>query len=158
VFNHPDELDLARTYNPHLAFGHGVHHCLGAPLARMELQVALAALTSRLPDLRLAVPPAEIPWRSDRLVRGVRALPVTWGPPRWWPGPPARIPATTLRHSTDRGHPNWPIGTSPGSEPLGAVSANPLAAGRGHATRTTRRSRPGSTRRPDDLRHNVVAR
>ncbi|HYS38388.1 MAG TPA: cytochrome P450 [Pseudonocardiaceae bacterium] len=78
VFNHPDELDLARTYNPHLAFGHGVHHCLGAPLARMELQVALAALTSRLPDLRLAVPPDEIPWRSDRLVRGVRALPVTW--------------------------------------------------------------------------------
>ncbi|HEX4721416.1 MAG TPA: cytochrome P450 [Pseudonocardiaceae bacterium] len=78
VFNHPDELDLARTYNPHLAFGHGVHHCLGAPLARMELQVTLAVLVRRLPGLRLAVPAAEIPWRADRLVRGVRALPVGW--------------------------------------------------------------------------------
>jgi cytochrome P450 len=78
VFNRPDELDLARTYNPHVAFGHGVHHCLGAPLARMELQVALATLVHRLPGLRLAVPAAEIPWRADRLVRGVRALPVAW--------------------------------------------------------------------------------
>lgn len=78
VFERPDELDLTRTENPHLAFGHGVHHCLGAPLARMELQVALAALVDRLPGMRLAVPADEIPWRSDRLVRGVRALPITW--------------------------------------------------------------------------------
>jgi cytochrome P450 len=78
VFERPDELDLARTHNPHLAFGHGVHHCLGAPLARMELTVTLAALIRRLPGLRLAVPAAEIPWRADRLVRGVRSLPVTW--------------------------------------------------------------------------------
>ena len=78
VFERPDELDLARAENPHLAFGHGVHHCLGAPLARMELQVALAALVDRLPGLRLAVPADEIPWRADRLVRGVRSLPVTW--------------------------------------------------------------------------------
>ena len=78
VFDRPDELDLARADNPHLAFGHGVHHCLGAPLARMELQVALAALVDRLPGLRLAVPADEVPWRADRLVRGVRALPVAW--------------------------------------------------------------------------------
>lgn len=78
VFERPDELDLARAVNPHLAFGHGVHHCLGAPLARMELQVALAALVERLPGLRLAVPAEDVPWRADRLVRGVRSLPVTW--------------------------------------------------------------------------------
>lgn len=78
VFDAPDELDLCRAHNPHVAFGHGVHHCLGAPLARMELQVALSALLSRLPTLRLAVPAHEVPWRTDRLVRGVLALPVTW--------------------------------------------------------------------------------
>lgn len=78
VFADPDRLDLTRAVNPHLGFGHGVHHCLGAQLARMELQVALAALLDRLPGLRLAVPEAELAWKSGLLVRGLRTLPVTW--------------------------------------------------------------------------------
>jgi cytochrome P450 len=78
VFDRPDEIDLARKHNPHIAFGHGVHHCLGAPLARLELQVALGTLVRRLPGLRLAIPADEVPWRTDRLVRGVSALPVRW--------------------------------------------------------------------------------
>jgi cytochrome P450 len=78
VFEHPDELDLTRQENPHIAFGHGVHHCLGAPLARMELQLAVGTLVRRLPGLRLAVPADDVTWRADRLVRGVRALPVAW--------------------------------------------------------------------------------
>uniref|UniRef100_UPI0005BC93F0 cytochrome P450 n=2 Tax=Protofrankia TaxID=2994361 RepID=UPI0005BC93F0 len=75
VFDHPNELDFDRADNPHIAFGHGAHHCLGAPLARLELQVALGTLVRRLPGLRLAVPADEVQWRSDRLVR---ALPVRW--------------------------------------------------------------------------------
>jgi cytochrome P450 len=55
-----------------------VHHCLGAPLARLELQVAMTALVTRFPTLRLAVVPEEVRWWSDRLVRGVEALPVAW--------------------------------------------------------------------------------
>jgi len=78
VFERPDEIDFARETNPHIAFGHGVHHCLGAPLARMELQLAVGTLVRRLPGLRLAVPADDVAWRADRLVRGVRALPVAW--------------------------------------------------------------------------------
>ncbi|WP_378731359.1 cytochrome P450 [Nocardia brasiliensis] len=78
VFDHPDELDLTRTSNPHMAFGHGVHHCLGAQLARLELQVALSSLLRRFPTLRLAVPVEEVPWKTGLLVRGPKALPVTW--------------------------------------------------------------------------------
>lgn len=78
VFDRPDEIDFTRTDNPHVAFGHGVHHCLGAPLARLELQLAVGTLVRRLPGLHLAVPADEVPWRSNRLVRGVRALPVAW--------------------------------------------------------------------------------
>jgi cytochrome P450 len=75
VFRDADELDLTREPNPHIAFGHGVHHCLGAPLARMELQVVFEALVKRLPGLRLA---ADVEWVSDRLVRGARGLTVAW--------------------------------------------------------------------------------
>jgi cytochrome P450 RapN len=78
VFEDPDEIDFTRENNPHIAFGHGVHHCLGAPLARLELRMAVGTLVRRLPGLRLAVPADEVSWRADRLVRGVRALPVTW--------------------------------------------------------------------------------
>jgi cytochrome P450 len=78
VFAKPDEIDFAREENPHIAFGHGVHHCLGAPLARLELRMAIGTLVRRLPGLRLAVPAEDVPWRPDRLVRGVRALPVAW--------------------------------------------------------------------------------
>jgi cytochrome P450 len=78
VFEHPDEIDFHRASNPHLAFGHGVHHCLGAQLARMELETAIATLVRRLPSLRLATPADDVPWRTDRVLRGVAALPVTW--------------------------------------------------------------------------------
>jgi cytochrome P450 len=78
VFQHAEELDLTRQSNPHVGFGHGVHHCLGAQLARMELQVALSSLLGRFPDLALAVHPDEVPWRRGRRVRGPYALPVTW--------------------------------------------------------------------------------
>ena len=78
VFDDPDRLDFTRENNPHIGFGHGVHHCLGAQLARMELQVALGCLIARLPDLRLAVPEHELVWKKGMLVRGLRALPVAW--------------------------------------------------------------------------------
>ncbi len=78
VFAHPEQIDLARTDSPHLTFSHGVHHCLGAPLARMELQVAIGTLVYRLPSLNLAVPADAVVWRSDRLLRSVQELPVTW--------------------------------------------------------------------------------
>ncbi|KAA2266134.1 cytochrome P450 [Solihabitans fulvus] len=78
VFEHAADLDLVRAHNPHIAFGHGVHHCLGAPLARMELQVAVGTLLDRFPRLDFAVPADEVPWKRGRLVRGLRALPVTW--------------------------------------------------------------------------------
>jgi cytochrome P450 len=78
VFDDPQELRLDREANPHIAFGHGVHHCIGAQLARMELQVALGTLLRRLPDLKLAVDAEKAPWKHGRLVRGLQELPVTW--------------------------------------------------------------------------------
>ncbi|MCP2341604.1 cytochrome P450 [Actinomadura rupiterrae] len=78
VFPDPETLEIARADNPHLAFGFGLHRCVGASLARMELQVALSTLTRRLPDLDLAVPADQIPWHLTRFVRRPRALPVTW--------------------------------------------------------------------------------
>ncbi|WP_410667874.1 cytochrome P450 [Amycolatopsis sp. cmx-4-68] len=64
--------------NHHVAFGFGVHHCVGAPLARLELRVLLSTLVRRRPDLRLAISAADIEWRRGGLLRGVRSLPVTW--------------------------------------------------------------------------------
>jgi cytochrome P450 len=78
VFDNPDALDVTRQVNPHISFGHGVHHCLGAQLARLELRLALATVLRRFPDLALAVDEPEISWKQVRLVRGVEALPVTW--------------------------------------------------------------------------------
>ncbi|MEH1015299.1 cytochrome P450 [Micromonospora sp. CPCC 206060] len=78
VFADPDRLDFNRPVNPHLGFGHGVHHCIGAQLARMELQVALRALLQRTPGLRIAVPEEELTWKSGLIVRGLTMLPVTW--------------------------------------------------------------------------------
>jgi cytochrome P450 len=77
-FASPATFDVRRTHNPHLGFGHGIHFCVGAPLARIEGQVALAALLDRFPGLRLAVPPEEITWRPPLSVRGPIAVPVTW--------------------------------------------------------------------------------
>jgi cytochrome P450 len=77
AFENPDALDLSRVANRHIAFGHGIHRCLGAPLARVELQVAFGALLRRFPGLRLAVPEEELTWGSGML-RGVSRLPVAW--------------------------------------------------------------------------------
>ncbi|MGB8996863.1 MAG: cytochrome P450 [Pseudonocardiaceae bacterium] len=75
-FPEPARLDVTRPPTPHLAFGHGIHHCLGAPLARLEGRVAIAALIDRFPRLRLAVPADELVWRPSLLVNGLAALPV----------------------------------------------------------------------------------
>ncbi|TMR37517.1 cytochrome P450 [Nonomuraea zeae] len=74
----PDTLDVRRPRTPHLAFGHGVHQCLGQQLARIELRIGLGELISRLPGLRLAVPAEQVPVRNEMLIFGVRSLPVTW--------------------------------------------------------------------------------
>lgn len=78
VFASAGELDFGREVNHHLAFGFGVHHCVGAPLARLELRVLLSTLVRRLPGLRLAIPAEDIRWRRGGLLRGVTSLPVTW--------------------------------------------------------------------------------
>jgi len=74
----PERLDVRRGAPGHLAFGHGVHHCLGAPLARMEMRIAFPALLRRFPQLALAVPYEELSFRAYHFVYGLRALPVTW--------------------------------------------------------------------------------
>ena len=81
-FPDPEALDLDRVEGRHLAFGHGIHHCLGAPLARMEGQLALGSLLRRFPQLRLAVPSEDLHWgHGDGLVlRGLSELPVIPGP------------------------------------------------------------------------------
>ncbi|MGK5529875.1 cytochrome P450 family protein [Streptomyces sp. URMC 129] len=79
-FAAPDVLDLGRTDNPHLGYGHGIHYCLGAPLARLEARTALATLLRRLPDVRLAAEPGELRWRGGLIMRGLRSLPVTFTP------------------------------------------------------------------------------
>ncbi|MER5770341.1 cytochrome P450 family protein [Streptomyces sp. NPDC001985] len=79
-FSEPDVLDLSRRDNQHLGYGHGIHYCLGAPLARLEGQTALATLLRRLPDLRLAADPADLRWRGGLIMRGLRTLPVRFTP------------------------------------------------------------------------------
>jgi cytochrome P450 len=78
VFESPDELDIHRSSNHHVAFGFGVHQCLGQPLARLELQIAYPALLRRFPNLRVAVLPEEIRFRNKMVVYGVQSLPVSW--------------------------------------------------------------------------------
>jgi cytochrome P450 len=74
----PDRLDITRGALGHMAFGHGVHHCLGAPLARMEMTTAFPALLRRFPHLALAVPFEEVGLRSHHFIFGLQSLPVTW--------------------------------------------------------------------------------
>ncbi|MFI7355981.1 cytochrome P450 [Streptomyces avidinii] len=78
-FPDPDRLDITRQDNAHLAFGHGIHYCLGAPLARLEGQIAIGTALRRLPGLALAAPPDGIRWRPGGL-RGPESLPVTFTP------------------------------------------------------------------------------
>jgi cytochrome P450 len=75
-FANPDTLDITRAHNRHLAFGKGIHHCLGAPLARMEGQIAISTLLRRMPDLRLKGSPDALSWRPGLILRGLRGLPV----------------------------------------------------------------------------------
>ncbi|WP_377267139.1 cytochrome P450 [Peterkaempfera sp. SMS 1(5)a] len=77
-FTQPDALDLTREPSQHVAFGHGVHQCLGQQLARVEMEIAFPALLRRFPTLRLAVPPEEVLMRHDMFIYGVHALPLTW--------------------------------------------------------------------------------
>ncbi|GAA0917193.1 cytochrome P450 [Nonomuraea longicatena] len=74
----PDALDITRETAGHVAFGHGVHHCLGAPLARMEMRIAFPALLRRFPGLAPAVPDEQVGFRTFSPVYGLHALPVTW--------------------------------------------------------------------------------
>ncbi len=78
AFPDPDVLDIHRQARHHVAFGYGVHQCLGQPLARVELQVVYGTLYRRVPTLRRAVPLEEIRFKHDMLVYGVHELPVSW--------------------------------------------------------------------------------
>ncbi|MFB6814219.1 cytochrome P450 [Streptomyces sp. NPDC056347] len=78
VYPSPDELDLGRNARNHVAFGFGIHQCLGQNLARAEMEIALPALFDRLPGLRLAVPAEEVPFKPGDTIQGLFELPVTW--------------------------------------------------------------------------------
>ena len=77
-YPNPDAVDIARDAATQVAFGHGIHQCLGQQLARVELRVAIPALINRFPGLRLAVPAEEISLRGNATMAGVHSLPVTW--------------------------------------------------------------------------------
>jgi cytochrome P450 len=81
-FGHPDRLDLGRDTAGHLAFGHGIHYCLGAPLARLEAEIAFTGLLGRFGRLELAVPPESLRWRPSTLIHGLESLPVRLEPAR----------------------------------------------------------------------------
>ncbi|MEU0885787.1 cytochrome P450 [Lentzea sp. NPDC005914] len=78
AFERPGSIGVAAGRNPHLAFGHGIHHCLGAALARMELEVAFSTLLTKIPTLRLAVPVSDVRWSADGMDVNIDGLPVTW--------------------------------------------------------------------------------
>ncbi|MEV6594369.1 cytochrome P450 family protein [Streptomyces acidicola] len=77
-FKEPDRFDIRRDARGHMAFGHGLHHCLGAPLARLEGRIAIRTLLERCPDLAPDADEAGLPWVPGLLIRGVRELPVRW--------------------------------------------------------------------------------
>jgi cytochrome P450 len=79
-FPEPNTLDVTRTDNKHIAFGKGIHFCLGAPLARMEGQIAIGTLLRRMPNLRLKGSPESLTWRTGLLIRGLEGLPVEFSP------------------------------------------------------------------------------
>ena len=77
-FDAATNFDPTRDPNRHLAFGHGIHYCLGAPLARLEGRIAMLALMQHMPDLRLALPSNQLRWRTHPIMRGLQRLPVAW--------------------------------------------------------------------------------
>ena len=77
-FPEPDRFDIRRDVRGHVSFGHGIHYCVGAPLARLEARIALRGLIDRFPDLALDADPTELPWRGGQLIRGPETLPVRW--------------------------------------------------------------------------------
>lgn len=77
-FEQPERLDLGREPNPHVAFGQGIHYCLGAPLARLEGQIGIATLLRRTANLKLAVPANVLRWKCGLVLRGLEALPVVF--------------------------------------------------------------------------------
>ncbi|GLW58792.1 cytochrome P450 [Kitasatospora phosalacinea] len=78
VFEDPERFDITRRVNPHMTFGHGPHHCIGAALARLELQESLAALLERFPDLHLVGGRESVQWQFGVIVRGPVSMPVGW--------------------------------------------------------------------------------
>jgi cytochrome P450 PksS len=76
VFTDADTFDITRSPNRHLAFGLGIHYCLGAPLARLEAKVAFTALLTRFPNSKLAIPREKIEWRPNATLRGLKSLPL----------------------------------------------------------------------------------
>lgn len=78
AFTDPHRLDIHRRTNPHLAFGHGPHFCVGSALARVEVQIALSGLLSRFPEIRLAVPFDDLRWRFEAHLGGIEEVPVAW--------------------------------------------------------------------------------
>ncbi|MFB7596597.1 cytochrome P450 [Streptomyces sp. NPDC056160] len=78
LYDTPDVLDFHRPTRHHVAFGFGIHQCLGQNLARTEMEIALGSLFARLPGLRLAAPPQEIPFKPGDTLQGMLELPVTW--------------------------------------------------------------------------------
>jgi cytochrome P450 len=77
-FSDPDSLDVARQPNPHVAFGYGIHFCLGAPLARIETAVTINTILQRLPNLRLDTNPSQLEWQPQIVSRALKALPVAF--------------------------------------------------------------------------------
>lgn len=73
-----DRFDIGRKPTSHVAFGHGIHHCLGAPLARMEMRIAFPALLRRFPNLRCTLPADRVPYRTHSAIYGLESLPVEW--------------------------------------------------------------------------------
>ncbi|MCC9690560.1 cytochrome P450 [Streptomyces sp. MNU103] len=78
VFEDPDTFDLERGDRNHLAFGHGLHHCIGSDIARTELEIVMTTLFRRIPDLRLAKHWSELRYKDGNVMYGVYEMPVTW--------------------------------------------------------------------------------
>jgi cytochrome P450 len=79
MFSEPESFDILRDSSNSLAFGYGIHYCVGAPLARLEGEIAIRTLLQRLPDIHLARPETELEWRASTILRGLKHMPVVWG-------------------------------------------------------------------------------